>query len=95
MSSHKKSSKEEWAELRNLLCDWDPIGVMADPEWPRDEYDCLIGPVLHRLMEGVSAIELADYLRNEITDHFGLNEADYDFESVARRITTWFRERCV
>ena len=26
-----------------LISQWDPIGVMDDPEWPRDEYDSYIG----------------------------------------------------
>ena len=49
----KEQSRVRWAELRRLLCEWDPIGVMDDPEWPRDEYDCMIGPVLRLLEERV------------------------------------------
>jgi len=94
MNAHRERSKEQMSELRELLCDWDPIGVMANPDWPRDEYDCLIGPLLQRLSQGASAVEIADYLRDEITEHFGLNEADYQFASIAERIAFWFRDYC-
>jgi hypothetical protein len=89
----KKQLRSRWAELRDLLCEWDPIGVMGDPTWPRDEYDCLIGPVLSLLLKGGSDVDVANFLRNEITEHFGLNESYYDFEHIARRITSWFQNR--
>jgi hypothetical protein len=82
-----------WGGLRTLLCDWDPIGVMNNPEWPQDEYDCLIGPLLSLLMNGSSNEDIASYLHAEITEHFGLNDAYYDFEDIARRITSWFNDR--
>ena len=42
--------------------DWDPIGVMDDPEWPRDEYDSYIGGVYSRLVRGESAESIAKHL---------------------------------
>ena len=39
----KEQSRERWAGIRALFCQWDPIGVMDDSEWPRDEYDCMWG----------------------------------------------------
>ena len=89
----KNQLKSQWAELRDLLCDWDPIGVMDDPEWSRDEYDCMIGPVLSLLAQGGSNADIAAHLRKEITEHFGLDDSYYDFEDVSRRITSWFRAR--
>jgi hypothetical protein len=46
-------------ELRYLLNRWDPIGVYDEKEdFPPDEYDCLLAPILSRLAAGTSAIDL-------------------------------------
>jgi hypothetical protein len=89
----KEQSRLRWSELRALFCEWDPIGVMVDPEWPRDEYDCMVGPVMRLLETGASDAEIADYLRSEITDHFGLSAEHYDCPSVALRTRSWFQSR--
>ncbi len=81
------------SDLRVLLCRWDPIGVMDDPEWPRDEYDCMIGPLLRLLESGNSEKDIVAYLRAQITEHFGLSPEHYDFASIARQIHSWFLER--
>ncbi len=37
-------------KLRYLLNRWDPIGIYDERlDFPPDEYDCLIGPLLARL----------------------------------------------
>lgn len=36
--------------LRQLLDEWDPIGVADDVQ---DEYDCMLAPLLQRLRAGV------------------------------------------
>jgi hypothetical protein len=41
---------------------WDPLGVMPDPDWPRDEYDGYIGRVFELLVTGGSDEEIMDYL---------------------------------
>jgi hypothetical protein len=87
----KEQSRKRSGELRDLLCDWDPIGVMDDPEWPRDEYDCMVGSVLRLLEGGASETAIADYLRKEIAEHFGLSPEHYDFAVVAHRVRSWFQ----
>jgi hypothetical protein len=62
MTISKEQSRERWSGLRQLFCEWDPIGVMDDPEWPRDDYDCMVGPSLRMLEAGASAADIADYL---------------------------------
>ena len=42
--------------------DWDPVGVMDDPDWPRDEYDSYIGEVHGFLERGESADFIARHL---------------------------------
>jgi len=66
--------------LRVVLNAWDPIGVYqpsapGEPDsidWPEDEYDCLRSPLVSRLESGASRLEIADFLRNELHDHFGV-----------------------
>lgn len=45
-----------------LVRDWDPIGVMEDPEWPRDEYDSYIGEIYRYLARGESPEFIARHL---------------------------------
>ena len=92
MPISRRQSETRWSELRALLCEWDPIGVMGDPKVPRDEYDCLARPLLHLLEAGASEAEVVECLRNEITDHFGLSPKRYDFAAVSRRLRAWFVE---
>ena len=86
----KEQSRERWAGIRALFCQWDPIGVMDDPEWPRDEYDCMVGPCLRLLEEGAPEGQIADYLLHEITDHFGLDGNRPDCRRFAGRLRGWF-----
>ena len=66
--------------LRELLNTWDPIGVVSDGG-PLDEYDCLIAPMLDRLERGADARELAEFLRLELDDHFGL-DPEYHVDGI-------------
>lgn len=86
----KRELRERSAQLRALMCEWDPIGVMSDPRWPRDEYDCLVGPLLTLVVSGASEKEIAGHLRKEIDEHFGLAPDNYDFTEIARRVHRWF-----
>jgi hypothetical protein len=86
----KRELRERSAQLRGLVREWDPIGVMNEPGWPRDEYDCLVGPLLTLLGSGASEEGIARYLRKEIDEHFGLAPDNYDLTEVARRLRRWF-----
>ena len=90
MKLTNRELRQRSSELRELMCDWDPIGIMHHAGAPRDEYDCLIGPLLTRLESSASEADIAKYLRNEIVHHFGLSAADYDFNAVAKRIHAWY-----
>lgn len=37
--------KRRFAELRALVNEWDPIGLI-EAGAPEDEFDCLVGPIL-------------------------------------------------
>jgi len=86
----KRESRQRFSQLNALMCEWDPIGVMDDRNWPRDEYECLVGPVLTMLQSGASQTEIASYLQAEIVEHFGLSAEHYDFTAVAAQVRSWF-----
>jgi hypothetical protein len=73
-------------DLRNLLNEWDPIGVASAVQ---DEYDCLIAPILSRLKHGADRAEVSQFLLHELTDHFGLSHP-YDVGGMAGRLTAWW-----
>lgn len=79
------SDERPVSALRELLNIWDPIGVVGH-SGPRDEYDCMIAPILDRLEAGAGPAELADFLRFELREHFGLNPdgRTAGIESVSR-----------
>jgi hypothetical protein len=79
------------AELRYLLNHWDPIGVYDEAlDFPPDEYDCLIGPVLTRLARQDGRAELSEYLWNEIENHFGLDPVRAGTDLFADSLLAWY-----
>jgi hypothetical protein len=89
----------DWArraqrELRDLLNEWDPIGVFdpADDDeesWPVDEYNCIRDPLISHLLRGDNRSEVAEFLRNELTSHFGL-EPLLVTPNIIDRIFAWW-----
>src|SRR5206468_6841739 len=55
----KQELRQRFSQLNALMCEWDPIEVMTDPNWPRDEYECLVGPLLTLLQSGASDAQIA------------------------------------
>jgi hypothetical protein len=63
MVTREQRAKEIMDTIRSVLVnDWDPIGVMDDPEWPRDEYDAYIGEIYKLLSQRESAESIAQHL---------------------------------
>ena len=87
----KQESRERWAQLRQIVNEWDPIGVMDDPGWPQDEYDCLVGPLMRMLEDHASPKKIVSVLQREIQDHFGLDTKHLEFVPVATRLSEWFQ----
>jgi hypothetical protein len=59
----KEQSREVRCAIRRVFVEvWDPIRVMDDPEWPRDEYDGYIGRVFELLATGGSDKEITEHL---------------------------------
>lgn len=63
MTSRTARAKSITETIRQVLIyHWDPIGVMDDPDWPRDEYDTYIGEIYGYLSRGESAEFIARHL---------------------------------
>ena len=88
LSRHEISQRS--AQLSALLRDWDPLGVMVDEDWPQDEYDFLVGPLVTHLQAGSSNEEVARYLRKQTEVHFGLFDDGEECSAMAERIQRWF-----
>jgi hypothetical protein len=86
----RREISERSSQLLALMCDWDPIGVMSDPDWHREEYDCLVGPVLTLLAQNANEDDIARYLRQEMIQHFGLSQDNIVVAEVAGRLHRWF-----
>ncbi|MEU0588436.1 hypothetical protein [Streptomyces sp. NPDC006132] len=75
-------------DLRRLLNEWDPIGVADDA---RDEYDCMLAPLLQRLCSGADRTEIGEFLRHELEDHFGLDPLGLRPDAAAVRMADWWK----
>jgi hypothetical protein len=75
MRLEKQELRKRWAELRTLINEWDPVGLI-EAGAPHDEYECVVGPVLRMLEENVSASEVAAFLQREFDEHFGVSCGD-------------------
>jgi hypothetical protein len=61
--------------LQDLIDEWDPVGLLQIGA-PKDEYDCLVGPILLHLERGDSPAQLAAWLQSYIADHFEMSAPD-------------------
>ena len=77
------------AGIRHLLLEWNPIDADGLPE---DEYDCLISPLHHRLHSGATAEQLADYLTQEIREHFGFQPEPEGMTLFAAKLRQWWTD---
>ncbi|MEU7473783.1 hypothetical protein AB0A94_35655 [Streptomyces sp. NPDC044984] len=73
--------------LRQLLNEWDPIGVADEVQ---DEYDCMLAPLLQRLRGGADQVEIGALLRQELEDHFGLDPLGLRPDPRAARVIGWW-----
>jgi hypothetical protein len=84
----KEESREVRRAIRKIFIEvWDPIRVMDDPEWPRDEYDGYIGRVFELLVTGGSDQEIIEYLL-WATDRMGLDASRASLQTVTAALRT-------
>jgi len=82
----KERSREVLCEIRRVFVEvWDPIRVMEDPEWPRDEYDAYIGRMFELLTTGASDRHINDYLV-WAADRMGMDGSGASHEDVIRAL---------
>jgi len=74
-------------DLRQLLNEWDPIGVADDVQ---DEYDCMLAPLLQRLLGGADQAEIGKFLRQDLEEHFGLDPLGLRPDAMAARVIDWW-----
>jgi hypothetical protein len=89
----KQAIRQRGRELRTLLVEWDPIGVMGPDGAPEDEYDCMLWPLMRLLEAGGSATDLSQHLMNELQEHFGQPTEPRDVEPFASRAKAWFDDK--
>jgi hypothetical protein len=81
--------KSAQRSLERLLWEWDPIGL-ARMGAPRDEYDCMAGPILNRLHAGADQTEISKLLQHELGHHFGSGLTGESADAFASRLMAWW-----
>lgn len=89
ISRYKAELRKKQRDLRRLLNEWNPIGVMPDKGGLSDEYDCLLG-LLGNLRRGDSREQLADYLSEQLRLHFALDPDTSRPGDFAMKIFAWY-----
>lgn len=89
MKLSKENSRRRWRELRDAVNDWDPIGLI-ELGAPKDEYECLVGPLMRMLENENSPTEIGNYLKQHIPDHFGVSLPE-GIQGFTEEIFKWFQ----
>jgi len=87
----KQESRKRWSELRDLWNEFDPIGVMNDPTWPRNEYENYCGPCMRLLEQNSDTSKLIAYILSA-HDHMGLQGNSEDIHDFATKMQSWFQK---
>ena len=90
-----ENMETRWLELRDIVNRWDPIGVydFKKIDWPRDEYDCVVGSLMSMLRAGKTSEEITHYLERRVREHFGLEVAPGEAARCAEEAFLWFHGR--
>jgi hypothetical protein len=89
---NRERTRELQDELRDYLIRWDPIGI-ADELLARDEYDCLISPLMHMLHDGASRPQVRRWLVSQIEGHFGMTADSHREGELASELVRWWQSR--
>jgi hypothetical protein len=93
MAKSRLQSEQSLAQLRALWCEWDPIGVLDDPDWPRDEYDDYLQPTWRLLESGAGVGAIAQYLNSVVGESLALGETGVMSTQpllFAAKLRNWF-----
>jgi hypothetical protein len=89
---NRERPRESQRHVHRLLMEWDPLGVSGIPE-AADEYDCMISPLIHQLLDGADARSLAGWISHERISHFGLSPHAASDAQLAEKLTAWWEKR--
>lgn len=90
MEFDEEQTGRRLAQLRELWCAWDPLGVLHDPDWPRSEYDDYLDPTLDLLDRGGSEQDLEEYLRAATEFTMGLEPGVATTQMFAAMVLSWY-----
>lgn len=82
----KSEAKKLINEVKNILNEWDFIGVLPFDGGPDDEYDCMQGELVHLVQRKADKYEIKSYMIAELRDHFGLNPDHYSQDGLQKTI---------
>ena len=88
----KNASRQRWRELRDKWNEYDPIGVMDDSDWPRDEYEAYVGPTMRLLEQGATVESIVRYLE-EASAHMGLSFDRPRTLQHSAEFVRWYQDR--
>lgn len=90
--SSTPESQHRWGELRDLVNAHDPVQLIA-MGCPRDEYDCVTGPLMRSLEQGASADAIRAFLLAHFRDHVGLPISDTAATQLTSAAQAWYAAR--
>ncbi len=73
--------------------EWDPLGFV-EMGAPRDEYDCLLGPLMRHLQQRSPDGVISSFLEHRFAHHFGCagHPSDEERQQFIDRARAWFSE---
>lgn len=84
-----KNYKQNAKELNQILNEWDFL--LAVPDDVKDEYECLINPILNELNSGTTIPKLALKINNCVERHYGYCPSKT--AKYAKKIFTWWENK--
>jgi len=81
-----------WEELRELVWQWDPIGIGPPSTFTADEYECILELVVPFLQRGAPADEITEALDRFLPEHFGLAPQSEAANVFATAAQDWWRQ---
>ncbi len=87
----KNNYKQDATGLREVLNELDFIGIYPSLGGPKDEYDCMIYPILSRLYAQATKEQIEKYLIGELSEHFGIDDIEFiqRIKAVDKIIDWW------
>ena len=87
----KRPGAQRHMKVLEVLRKWDPIGVLDDPAWPRDEYDAYAPDLIRMLDAQRPRDEMVRHLGWIVSDHMclGCDDREHTIRCVQELIDFW------